>query len=69
MKHDANVHKRFLDYRERHVYFGRAIRILDYEEYAKLEEEHRVLEQMGEDARDDEEEARFRALCIVLFKD
>ena len=69
MKHDVNVHKRFLDYRERHVYFGKQMRMLDYEEYARLEEEHRTLEKMGDDGRDDEEEARFRALCVVLFKD
>jgi hypothetical protein len=69
MKHDANVHKRFLDYRERHVYFGKKVPILDYEQFAKLDAEQRELDKIGEDARDDEEEARFRALCLLLFRD
>jgi len=69
MKHDANVHKRFLDYRERHVYFGKKIPILDYDQFAKLDTEQRELEQVGEDNRDEEEEARFRALSLILFRD
>lgn len=69
MKHDANVHKRFLDYRERHVYFGKKVPILDYEQFAKLDAEQRELDQMGEEGRDDEEEARFRAISLILFRD
>ncbi len=68
MKHDTNVHKRFLDYRERHVYFGRNMRMLDYAEFAKLDEEHRALEKMGDD-RDDDDEARLRVLTIALLMD
>jgi hypothetical protein len=69
MKHDVHVHKRFLDYRERHVYFGKKLRMLDYEEFAKLDHEQRALEKLGEEGRDDEEEARFRTLSTVLFRD
>ena len=68
MKHDAHVHKRFLDYRERHQYFGKNIRILDYEEFAKLDEEQRTLDRKG-DLRDDEEEARWVELTRALFRD
>ncbi len=68
MKHDANVHKRFLDYRERHVYFGKNMRMLDYTEFAKLDEEQRALDKMGDD-RDDDDEARLRVLTIALLMD
>jgi hypothetical protein len=69
MKHDVHVHKRFLDYRERHIYFGKKIPLLDYEQFAKLEAEQRELENLGEEGRDDEEEARFHALSAILLKD
>ena len=68
MKHDVNVHKRFLDYRETHQYFGKNIPMMEYEDFAKLDEEHRLLERKGED-RDDEEEARWVEVTRALFRD
>jgi hypothetical protein len=77
MKHDARIHKRFLDYRDRHEYFGKThgpdgaaqIRLVAYEEFAKLDAEHDALEAKGEDGRDDEEEARWVELSHLLFRD
>jgi hypothetical protein len=68
MKHDARVHKRFLDYRESHQYFGKLVPILDYDAFAKLDEELLELEKKG-DSRDDEEEARLAELASILFRD
>jgi len=67
---DPGVHKRFLDYRDRHVYFGKESGQppLSLEEFAKVDAEQRALEARGE-ARDDEEEARFAELCRLLFRD
>ena len=67
---DALVHKRFLDYRERHGYFAKesSAPCLSYEEFARSDAEHRLLEVKG-DARDDEEEARWLALRTLLFRD
>jgi hypothetical protein len=64
---DPVTHKRFLDYRERHTYFGRHDRLLGMDEYATLEAEHRVLAK--EEPRDDEEEARLEELAKVLLLD
>jgi hypothetical protein len=64
---DPLQHKRFLDYRERHQYFGAGKRKLAAEEFIKLDEEQRALEQ--KDPRTDEEEARFAELCALLFRD
>jgi hypothetical protein len=68
MKHDVRIHKRFLDYQERHVYFGRNIRLLAYEEFATLDTELAALDAKGV-ARDDEEEARFEELTEFLLLD
>jgi hypothetical protein len=65
---DAATHKRFLDYRERHVYFGAKVRRLDAAEFAKLDAEQRELEALG-DTRSDEDEARFVELSALLFRD
>ena len=65
---DPVTHKRFLDYRERHVYFGSGKRQLDAQEFAIADVEHRALDARG-DARTDEEEARFVELSAVLFRD
>ena len=66
---DPAVHKRFLDYRERHEYFGRKVKVLSYDEFAPLDAEHRELARIGEEDRDDEEEARFVELSKGLFRD
>jgi len=67
---DPDQHKRFLDYRDRHVYFGKESGRppLSMDEFAKMDTEQRALEARG-DARDDEEEARFAQLCQLLFRD
>jgi hypothetical protein len=64
---DPLQHKRFLDYRERHVYFGAGKRMLAAEEFVALDAEQRALE--AKDPRTDEEEARFVELCVLLFRD
>jgi hypothetical protein len=68
---DPATHKRFLDYRERYVYFGAETRrpVLTADDFAAADAEHRTLEAMGDEGRDDEEEARFRELSKVLFRD
>ncbi|MDB4945538.1 MAG: hypothetical protein JWP97_5072 [Labilithrix sp.] len=66
---DPKAHKRYLDYRERHVYFGRAERLLGMEEYITLDVELDALMAKGEDGRDDEEEQRFDELAKLLFRD
>ena len=67
---DPQVHKRFLDYRDRFVYFAKGIqaRELSYDEFAAADAEQRTLDAKGE-ARDDEEEARLVELNRMLFRD
>ncbi len=67
---DPGQHKRFLDYRDRHAYFGKETRRppLSMEEFASADAEQRALEAKG-DARDDDEEARFVELCKLLLRD
>ena len=67
---DPQVHKRFLEYRERYVYFGRGGKVtqLGPSEFEVADAEHRALEAKGE-ARDDEEEQRFAELGSLLFRD
>ena len=64
-----DVHKRYLDYRERHVYFGKSEKLLPLAEFVPLDEEHAALEKKGEGGRDDEEEARFEEVARLLFRD
>ena len=66
---DPATHKRYLDYRARHGYFGRDLPLLSMPDYADAEREHRVLAAKGEGARDDDEEARFAELSRVLLCD
>ncbi len=65
---DRRVHKRYLDYRERHGYFGWRKPLLSSADYVRLDQEAAALEAVG-DARDDEEEERWRALLYVLLRD
>jgi hypothetical protein len=67
---DPQVHKRFLDYRDRFTYFakGAHARVLSYEEFAAADAEQRALDAKG-DARDDEEEERLAELNRALFRD
>lgn len=66
---DPKAHRRYLDYRERHMYFGKAERMLSMEEYITLDVELDALVAKGEDFRDDEEEQRFTELARLLFRD
>ncbi len=67
---DPKAHKRYLDYRDRHAYFGAGAKqpMLDADDFAKCDAEHTALDAKG-DARDDEEEARFAVLAKLLFRD
>ena len=66
---DPATHTRYLDYRERHAYFGKAKPILAMAEFEALDREQRALDAKGEEKRDDEEESRFQELCVLLFRD
>ena len=65
---DEATHKRFLEYRERHVYFGAKKKLLGPDDFVAFDAEQRSLAAIG-DARDDEEEARFAELSAILFRD
>ena len=66
---DARTHRRYLDYRERLVYFVKEGRTrLSYEQFELAECEHRALEVKGE-ARDEEDDARFAELARALLCD
>jgi hypothetical protein len=66
---DPAVHKRYLEYRDRHEYFGKLVKQLTMAEFIPLDAEHLALDAKGEDARDDEEAARFEELGAILFRD
>jgi hypothetical protein len=66
---DPATHKRFLDYRERHKYFGKRQKLLSMPEFETLDKEHRALDAKGEDGRDDEEEQRHAELSRLLLRD
>lgn len=61
------VHKRYLDYRERHDYFGAKLRKLALAEFATLWDEHDAL--AAKESRDDEEDARLDELAALLLRD
>jgi hypothetical protein len=65
---NPQVHKRYLDYRELFVYFGRKITILSAEEFAPADAEYKALEAKGK-KRSEEEDAHFRELAHLLFRD
>ena len=67
---DPVTHKRYLDYRERHDYFGEGLRMrkLTAAEFAEHDAELRALAAKGE-ARDDEEDARHAELSKLLLRD
>lgn len=66
---DPATHKRFLDYRERHKYFGKRQQLLSMAEFEPLDKEHRALDAKGEEGRDDEEEQRHAELSRLLLRD
>jgi hypothetical protein len=61
------AHKRYLDYRERHDYFGRRLEMLTMQQFTDAENELAHLAAQPE--RDDEDEARLRELSLVLLRD
>lgn len=65
---DRATHQRFLEYRERHDYFGGSTPLLSNAEFLAADAEHAELEAKGE-GRDDEEEVRFADLSELLFRD
>jgi hypothetical protein len=65
---DPATHKRYLDYQERHGYFGRNTPLLSMPDFAAADGEHRHLKARDEQ-RDDEEEARFHELSKLLLRD
>ena len=67
---DPQVHKRYLDYRERYIYFAKGVKAhqLTADEFTTADAEYNALKAKG-DARDDEEEARLEDLARLLFRD
>ncbi|HVJ94322.1 MAG TPA: hypothetical protein VM580_31255 [Labilithrix sp.] len=65
---DPETHKRFLEYRDRHRYFGATTPLLTREQFLAADAEQRELEGKG-DRRDDEEEERWLELSKLLFRD
>jgi len=65
---DRTTHQRYLDYRDRHGYFGARLKLLGMEEFEKLDREHAELA-AREGSRDDDEEARFEELSKILLLD
>jgi hypothetical protein len=66
---DPAVHKRYLEYRDKHGYFGKLTPQLSMAEFEALEAEFVVLDAKGEDARDDEEAERYDEVAKLLFRD
>jgi hypothetical protein len=65
---DKATHQRYLDYRDRHAYFGATTPALAREAFITADAEHLTLDAKGE-ARDDEEEARYEELSKLLLRD
>jgi hypothetical protein len=65
---DPTLHKRYLDYRDLHVYFGGKKPRLTPVEFAAADAAYAALRDKG-DARDDEEDARFQELTALLHRD
>ena len=65
---DRETHQRYLDYRERHGYFGGTKPLLGRDEFIALDKEH--LELAAREATlDDEERARLDELSATLHRD
>ena len=65
---DRETHARYLDYREKHVYFGANKPMLGNAEFVLADKELSELEALGE-KRDDEEEVRYEELATLLHRD
>jgi hypothetical protein len=69
---DPKTHRRYLEYREKYVYFVRGENkpaVHSQTEFMALEAELKLLEAKGEEGRDDEEAARFEELLRELLLD
>ena len=64
---DRHLHKRYLDYRETFVYFGRNMVLMSAAEFTVADEELRTLDAKGQ-KRNEAEEARKIELDRVLFR-
>jgi hypothetical protein len=65
---DRETHSRYLEYREKHGYFGGKSAMLGNADFAVADKELNELEALGE-KRDDEEEVRYEELAKLLFRD
>lgn len=66
---DPETHQRFLEYRDRHSYFGATTPLLTREQFLAADAEQRELDAKGEGGRDDEEEERWAELSKTLLRD
>jgi hypothetical protein len=65
---DRETHARYLDYREKHVYFGGKKPMLGKDEFVVADKEFGELDAKG-DKREDEEEVRYEELATLLHRD
>ncbi len=61
------AHKRYLDYRERHAYFGKRQALLSMQEFVAAETE--LAELAAKARRDDDDDARVAELEQMLLRD
>ncbi|MEC7519959.1 MAG: hypothetical protein VYE22_08850 [Myxococcota bacterium] len=67
---DPRAHRRFLDYVDKHVYFGGPdLPKLGREQWLELDAERAAFEARDPDSLDDDERRRFRALRRLLLVD
>jgi hypothetical protein len=65
---DRESHQRYLDYRERHGYFGATTPVLGRDAFLAADAEYAALA-AREGSLDEEEETRFAELAKLLFRD
>jgi len=65
---DQSTHKRFLEYRDLHVYFGGKKPLLTAAEFTEADMTYAELFAKGDD-RDDEEEVRFAEVANLIHRD
>jgi hypothetical protein len=65
---DRDTHQRYLDYLDRHAYFGKGRPSLAMTEFLPLDAEHLALA-AREESLDDEERARLDELSALLHRD
>jgi hypothetical protein len=65
---DRETHARYLDYREKHQYFGGKKPMLNMADFETADKEFGELDAKG-DKREDEEEVRYEELATLLHRD